>query len=42
MNSLKRLHKQWIGPYNKTNDTVFTTDGDIIYCQVCEKITYNN
>lgn len=40
--SLKYLHKQWIDPYNKTNDTVFTTDGDIVYCQVCDKkITCN-
>jgi len=40
--SLKYLHKHWIDPYNRTNDTVFTTDGDIVYCQVCDKkITCN-
>jgi len=41
-NNLKHLHAQWIEPYNKTNNAVFTTDGDVVYCQACEKkITCN-
>lgn len=36
-NTIKHLHSQWISPYNNTDQIVFTTDGDVIYCQVCDK-----
>lgn len=34
--SLKSLLSQWISSYNN-QQTIFTTDGTTIFCQVCEK-----
>lgn len=34
--SLKNKISSWIAPYNKSKE-IFSTDGKIIYCLVCDK-----
>lgn len=31
------LIKTWIALYNTTDETIFTTDGAVVFCQLCEK-----
>jgi hypothetical protein len=35
--NIQTLIKQWISLYNKTDHTIFTTDGSIVFCQLCDK-----
>jgi len=35
--SVSTLLRQWIALYNKTDHIIFTTDGAIVYCQLCDK-----
>jgi len=35
-NNIQTLIKQWIALYNKTDHTIFTTDGSVVFCQLCE------
>lgn len=36
-NSVPTLLKNWIAFYNKTDHTIFTTDGSVVFCQLCDK-----
>uniref|UniRef100_A0A2S2PVX4 DUF659 domain-containing protein n=1 Tax=Sipha flava TaxID=143950 RepID=A0A2S2PVX4_9HEMI len=35
--NIQILIKQWIALYNKTDHTIFTTDGSVVFCQLCDK-----
>lgn len=35
--SVPTLLKNWIAFYNKTDHTIFTTDGSVVFCQLCDK-----
>jgi len=34
---IKKKSKNWIALYNTTDETIFTTDGAVVFCQLCDK-----